>query len=393
MHMHAEQRKALMPDNLDRSIPRPGRTLVTAIVTYVILVFAGNIVPPGQSAIGAEQKYNHAKIARQTLSDHIRPGYRALENVLSGYEEVLRQGCITPDAPALEKIYQGFISVLIQWGRIQHIRFGPVVEENRLEKIAFWPDAKGLGRRQVNRLIRRKDPSVLDPATLGKKSVAVQGLSALEVVLYSAGGQPALTVEKFNDYRCRYAQAIVQNLIRITRAIQSEWSKDGTFHQIWFSPGKENPLYLTPAEVTKEIAQSYFDALEQIRTHKIAAPMGLRPNQRKATRPPFDRSHSSAAYISANISGVADLVRKSGVLDELDEDALLTFQQILSELEFSTTILDRIARGEPGKFTDPEIRRQLLPIGSPLRVARDTGGLLLLGETGFATRFNDSDGN
>ncbi len=38
MHMHAEQRKAVMPDNLDRSILRPGRTLVTTMATYVFLL-------------------------------------------------------------------------------------------------------------------------------------------------------------------------------------------------------------------------------------------------------------------------------------------------------------------------------------------------------------------
>ncbi len=365
-----------------------GVLLMVALVSYTA----------GGTALGAEQKYDHDKIARQTLNDHIVPGYRALETGLTRYEQILRQVCASPNASGLQKIYQDYKTVVTDWGRIQHIRFGPVVEKNRLEKFVFWPDTKGLGRRQVNRLIRRKSPSGLDPDTLGTKSVAVQGLSALEVVLHTAEGQPALTLdkstgEKFNRFRCQYARAIVQNLIRITRSILTGWSGDGRFSSLWFNPGPENPLYLTRQEVTKEIAQSYFDALEQIRTHKIAAPMGLRPNQRRATRPPFERSQLSASYISANLSGVVDLVRKSGVLDELDEDALLTFQQILSELEFSMTILNRIARGEPGKFTDPGIRRQLMPIGSPLRIARDTGGLLLLGETGFATRFNDSDGN
>jgi predicted lipoprotein len=74
-----------------------------------------------------------------------------------------------------------------QPGRRRDIRFGPVTEENRLERILFWPDRKGIGLKQVQAAIAGEDATAADPQTLPGKSVAMQGLGALEFVLFGTG--------------------------------------------------------------------------------------------------------------------------------------------------------------------------------------------------------------
>jgi predicted lipoprotein len=54
----------------------------------------------------------------------------------------------------------------------------------------------------VQELLAKQDPTATDAATLRGKSVAMQGLQALEFVLYGTGSE---TLATGDDYRCRYA--------------------------------------------------------------------------------------------------------------------------------------------------------------------------------------------
>ncbi|MGI9379199.1 MAG: hypothetical protein ACR2OW_06065, partial [Methyloligellaceae bacterium] len=61
------------PAKLFRDIQEP----LFATLINVLLMVALVSYTAGGTALGAEQKYDHDKIARQTLNDHIVPGYRA----------------------------------------------------------------------------------------------------------------------------------------------------------------------------------------------------------------------------------------------------------------------------------------------------------------------------
>ncbi len=82
---------------------------------------------------------------------------------------------------------QRFDDVVDAWFRIYFLRFGPLVEENRFERIYFWPDPRGVILRQVGALLGEADPESLDPDRLAEKSVAVHGLPALEYAIFGSG--------------------------------------------------------------------------------------------------------------------------------------------------------------------------------------------------------------
>ena len=60
--------------------------------------------------------------------------------------------------------------------------------KTRLERILFWPDRKSIGLKQVQAALAAKDTSITDAGKLKGKSVAVQGLGALEFLLVRDGG-------------------------------------------------------------------------------------------------------------------------------------------------------------------------------------------------------------
>src|SRR5690606_22737995 len=95
-----------------------------------------------------------------------------------------------------------FPAVVTAWSRIELYRFGPLMAQNRSDRILFWPDRKGIALRQVQAILADKDEAALAPETLARKSVAVQGLGALEFVLHGTGSEDLATPD--GAFRCDY---------------------------------------------------------------------------------------------------------------------------------------------------------------------------------------------
>ena len=70
------------------------------------------------------------------------------------------------------------------WARAQLIKTGPLSLFLRYERFAYWPEARNVTQRMLDALIASNDPKELAPETLVRDSVAAQGLTALERLLY-----------------------------------------------------------------------------------------------------------------------------------------------------------------------------------------------------------------
>ena len=65
-------------------------------------------------------------------------------------------------------------------GPASRIHFGPLVQANRYERLAFWPDTRGVMPRQVQAAIAAQDPEADQARRYGRAQRALQGLPALE---------------------------------------------------------------------------------------------------------------------------------------------------------------------------------------------------------------------
>ena len=88
--------------------------------------------------------------------------------------------------------------------RVDFLRFGPMAQEGRYERFAFFPDVHGTGARQLRRFLATEDEALLKPGALREQSAAVQGLPALESLLFS-GSKALLDAEDAEPYRCALA--------------------------------------------------------------------------------------------------------------------------------------------------------------------------------------------
>jgi len=362
------------------------------------LAFAGAVLSLGVSpvaAAGGPSEFDHERLARQALEKHIRPSYRRLLDAAQSLDAALSARC-GGGASARAPVEQAFDAMVTAWGRAEHIGFGPVTVDQRLERIMFWPDRRGIAGRQVEKALKERSSDVLDPALLAKKSVGMQGLPALEMVLF--GPESESTTDNENvQFRCGFAKAIAVNLKTMVQAIDAEWSSPDGFAASWLSPGPSNAHFLKPVETTIVLAKAFDLGLEKLRDQRIGGPLALNPQRRKIA-PAFGRSGRSVRLIAANIGGLRDLYVEGGIeralVDAKSDNpagtaalAKLVAQELATARQTAVEVIelkDPFARASAGR---------IIALGFPLKNARSTAASLLAAVTDLPLGFNASDGD
>ncbi|MEI9898950.1 MAG: imelysin family protein [Hyphomicrobium sp.] len=146
------------------------------------------------------------------IDTHIVPRLARVEAAAETLTTDVKTLCAAPgDSGLLERAQKSFANTVEAWGAIDFIRFGPVAEEHRLERFFFWPDPRATTERQLQALLAKRDPKLLDEKALIDESVAVQGLGALEFILWNEK-KPLDAGDDDARYRCQFATAISTNL-------------------------------------------------------------------------------------------------------------------------------------------------------------------------------------
>ncbi|MGB6104216.1 MAG: imelysin family protein [Pusillimonas sp.] len=230
------------------------------------------------------------------------------------------------------RVGKDFALTVEAWAGIEFLRFGPLVAANRYERIYFWPDPRGMTLRQVQGLLA-SPAGVPDATELATHSVAVQGLPALEYVLYKengllAGGRaaaPGGTGEAPDSpgmadaAACDYAVAIAGNLARVGAELVQAWTPDGEYARQFSQPLPDNALYRSPREVAGEAIKALSTGLQFARDAKLLPVLGKGPGAAQYKRAPFWRSGLSARAMAATIDGMIRFYRAGGYRYEADE--------------------------------------------------------------------------
>lgn len=335
-------------------------------------------------------QFDHTDVAQKTVEQHIRPGYRKLADAMAGLQQTANAFCAKPEPGGLPKLFAAYKDAVLAWSRMEHLRFGPVTQEHRYERIAFWPDPKGIGRKQVFRTLNRKDKSVLSAESLAKKSVALQGLTALEVLIHRDEG--ARLLGEKGKFRCDYAKAISANLVAMARDILDAWNTPEGFSHIFLNPGEENEIYLTPKEVTQEIVKAYGTGLFVVRNLKIGAPLGL-VDSGKVSDPQYKDAGLDRAVIIANLEGIRDLFISGGLAGQLDAQANGSGEAVANEFGIAIEIFQDLDMSLSEVAETPEMKQKVAVSGFALKNAYTTGTGKLNTAAGLSIGFNALDGD
>ncbi len=245
-----------------------------------------------------------ADLGERLARDYARPAVAKMTDAAAALESALGGWCAAPDAAGATRVGDAFAALAHAWSGVEILRFGPLVQANRFERLAFWPDTRGVMPRQVQSLIAAKDDALLKPGALAGRSVAVQGLPALEYVLY---GEPDLlkqTGAPGFSYACGYARAVSANVASISRDVGQAWSAQGEFGRQFARPQPGNDLYRDPQEVAAEAMKALSTGLQFARDVKIEPVLGDSPQAARPKRAAFWRSNLSTSLLAANLDAL-----------------------------------------------------------------------------------------
>ncbi len=272
------------------------------LIRSLLLVFA--LVVPAAAVEPAD-------VLRKAVDSYIRPAFSQLAGRTLGLVKDLNTLCGSPSAMQLELVRQQFGKVVLAFSRVEFLRFGPLTEASRAERLLFWPDRKGIALRQVQAILADHDESATSLDDLRQKSIAVQGLGALEYVLFGERSETLATTE--SDFRCRYALTIGEALGATAEELAQAWAApDGIAAHIG-TPKPDYDDYRSDREALEELVGAVAHGLEAIRDTKLLPFVGREGETAKPKSAPFWRSGLTVPAIRAGFEGLNDFMIATGL--------------------------------------------------------------------------------
>lgn len=341
-------------------------------------------------------------IAFQPVVEHavdavILPAYGTLAAAATEEAGLVDTLCRNVDTPSLAAARAGFGSLVTAWSGVEMFRLGPARDDNRFERLFFWPDPRGRGLQQVQGILATADETATSVDSLRAKSVAVQGLLALEFVLYGTGSDTlAGPADPAETFRCRYGAAIARAVALTAEEILDGWTKAGGYADLMRNAGDEDPVFRSHGEVVQDLIKAAREQLQLVREQKLAQSIGETPEKAQPKRAPFWRSNLVLPAIAANLDAVVALVGPDGVGAVLPADAAWAAGQVAFELGRVDAVLGRLAATgvpwetlpeEPKAHTD--LAYTLIPLGDVAQLLETDYPNAL----GLITGFNSLDGD
>jgi predicted lipoprotein len=322
-----------------------------------VLVLLAGCAAAGRAGGGAQAQGLGARVLRE----YIQPATRALQDDTSRLAAAMGSYCASPaDALRRTEVESHLGEVAASWAAVEVLRFGPLVEQNRLEQFFFWPDPRGVLQRQMRTVLAGADRGLLEPSKLRAQSVAVQGLPALEYALYADDAQGLIARgEDAGRFRCDYAIAVAANLERLAREIDSAWNDAGVYARELARPAPQNILWRNDGEVATEVLKALSTALHVARDQKLQPPLGEDAASARASLLPLQRSALTARYLLAGIEAISRLHAAGRFAASLPEDSRWIDSGITEELQRVREDFDELGMPVDRAVAD-ESRRELL---------------------------------
>jgi predicted lipoprotein len=170
-----------------------------------------------------------AEAARAVLAvvdRQIIPAYRALAQAADAQEKAWMAFAGDRAAGDVEALRAAYGVTADAWARAQLVKTGPISLFLRYERFAYWPEARNVTQRMLDALIASNDPKELAPETLVRDSIAAQGLTALERLLYDGDTSAQLLKApgRAGEWRTEVGLGMARNLSSIAKDVVADWT-------------------------------------------------------------------------------------------------------------------------------------------------------------------------
>ena len=315
-------------------------------------------------------------------AQHIIPSYAELAGRTQQLDRAISAHCAKPGPQSLDAAQHSFREAFLAWQSAQHLRLGPIQYLSREHRLQLWPDKRGTVGRHTRALL--DDPELLASGfEISSKSVAVQGFSALEQLLFDA--QPA------HPQACVLMQAISANLSAIASDLLHDW-RDGeqAYASYLADPGPLNPLFENEAELAGQLLNSLHTQLELIQTQKLGRPMGESPDKARGRRAEAWRSSRSLAAIERNLMACRSLYRLAFAPELHDAELAQQIEHAFGAVIFH---LNEVDGSLDQAVEQPQQWQHLQRLLQTLEGLRTLIGRDMAAQLGLSLGFNSLDGD
>lgn len=333
--------------------------------------------------------------ARQVMANavdgYIRPAYKDFHAKAAALAAETDKSCAAPDEDGLTTMRARFAETVASWGHIEFLREGPVMQQNRLERILFYPDRKSTGLKQVQALLRNPDPSVMDAASLKTRSVAIQGLGAYEFLFF--GDSPGSVLADKNAFRCRYGLAVARNVEIIAGELQAAWDAPDGIAKDWKNPAADNPVYRDSKEAVSALIGVAVHGVEMVRDQRLKHFYKGRDSKVSPKLAVYWRSGLTMTALTANVDGLTKFWKATDIALIMDPDMGSLADSADFDLHAAVNALGKMDQPTAERLKDDKYLGKLDFIEFNLkdamtRIDNDVGGAVGLG-AGFS--FADGD--
>jgi uncharacterized protein len=291
--------------------------MTTALNTaFAKLAFATALAAYFAAPVSAAEPQSHYTLVQTALEKSVLPGFEALSKNAARLPDAVAAVCTKDDDAARENLTAAFRDTVLAWAGVEYLRFGPLADGGRRERMSFWPDPRGIMNRQLRQLITSGDATVIDGGALAKQSAAVQGLPALEVLITDKDAPlgPGETAQ----FRCMLATAIAANVKGLAQELSDDWSKASGWKDKMLRPGSDNGTYKEPQEAASELVKALMIGFQLVADSEVKPRLDARLAANFSG--PFAKSGLTKDYFKAGIGSLENLYGAMALESYLTDD-------------------------------------------------------------------------
>ena len=353
--------------------------------TAVMLALSSVFAASGNAALSA---VSDTGFARKAVEKVYQPGFEHFSLASAQFLSEAQESCQSPSPESLVDLQTQFEATVAAFSAVELYRIGPMLEDNRQNRLFYWPDKRHVGDRQLRELLADEASSQLGAKAVSGKSVTLQGLPALERLLYGKSTTSHLA-QVSDTPDCQVVEAIADNLHIMAMSLNQDWQDDSALVQSMVQPASDSDYFRTSDEVLRSLVTQIIVAIDVVLDRKIAA---LTDEDVHLQQAPLWRSGQTLSMIRSNLDSVRALSVDTELasVGELDNELGFEFRsadELLQKLQELPALTN-----DKGKLSDEaqSLLRTLTAIVSGIKYTLNDRFTAALGIT---AGFNSEDGD
>lgn len=273
--------------------------------------------------VGCERSLSPAALAKaeQQFIDQLYVGYIVPHTErFTRQAQVLRDAaagfCAARDTPHFEVLQEAWRRTALAWQPLRWLQTGPGADQHRMLRLDVWPQAPlELVATRVRQLLVSGQPVGIQ--AVAGHPVQVQGLPALEILLFEPDAADAFPADAAGDRRCALVAGIAGNIAGIAQAEAVLWQRGAVggnpANALFVSAGSAT---IPPHQVLNLLGNLLMQQLVELKDDALGAPVGVSATAQPI--PPRPRlAHSwpsrlSLARVVVSLEAIEELFAGAG---------------------------------------------------------------------------------